>query len=112
MKKGRPGLVLSALATATTAPVIETVLLRETSSIGLRRIGVSRTERPRESIEVETEFGTLPVKIARGPYGPPQIKPEFDACAAAAAAHQVPVRTVLAAALAAALATSASSGKP
>jgi uncharacterized protein (DUF111 family) len=107
MKKGRPGLLLSALATTATVSVIETVLLRETSSIGLRRIGATRTERPRELLEVETEFGKLPVKVSRGPYGPPQIKPEFDACAAAATLHQVPVRTVLAAALAAALATSA-----
>jgi len=102
MKKGRPGLVLSALGNAASLSVLETVLLRETSSIGLRRIAVGRTERPREMLEVATAFGKIPVKIARGPYGPPQIKPEFDACAAAAALHDVPVRTVIAAALAAA----------
>jgi uncharacterized protein (TIGR00299 family) protein len=102
MKKGRPGLVLSALGNAAGIGVLETVLLRETSSIGLRRVGVTRTERPREILEVDTAFGKIPVKIARGPYGPPQLKPEFDACAAAASLHQVPVRTVLAAALAAA----------
>jgi uncharacterized protein (DUF111 family) len=83
---------------------IESVLLRETSSIGLRRYGVSRVERPREVVEVVTEFGSIPVKISRGPYGPPQIKPEFDACARAAQTHAVPVRTVLSAALAAATA--------
>ena len=102
MKKGRPGLLLSALGTPTALAVLETVLLRETSSIGLRRHAVARTERPRELVEVKTEYGNLPVKIARGPYGPPQLKPEFDACARAAAQHGVPVRTVLAAALAAA----------
>jgi len=103
MKKGRPGLVLSALVTASSLSVLETVLLRETSSIGVRRVAVGRTERPRELLEVATAFGKLPVKVARGPYGPPQLKPEFDACAAAAALHDVPVRTVIAAALAAAL---------
>jgi uncharacterized protein (TIGR00299 family) protein len=102
MKKGRPGLVLSALCSAAALSVIETVLLRETSSIGLRRHAVARAERPREIVEVETAFGKIPVKVSRGPYGPPQLKPEFDACAAAATAHAVPVRTVLAAALAAA----------
>jgi uncharacterized protein (DUF111 family) len=103
MKKGRPGLSLSALCTNAAIAVIEAVMLRETSSIGLRRYGVSRSERPREIIEVETTFGKIPVKIARGPYGPAQLKPEFDACALAAAAHSVPVRSVLAAALAAAV---------
>ena len=102
MKKGRPGLLLSALGTGASIAVLEGVLLRETSTIGLRRYPVSRSERPRENIEVQTEFGTIPVKIARGPYGPPQLKPEFDACVAAAAAHQAPVRVVIAAALAAA----------
>jgi hypothetical protein len=105
MKKGRPGLLLSALCAAANVSVVEMVMLRETSSIGLRRYGVARTERPREIVQVETAFGQLPVKVARGPYGPPQLKPEFDACARAAAAHGVPVRTVLAAALAAATAT-------
>ncbi len=102
MKKGRPGLTLSALATSATLAVIEAVMLRETSSIGVRRYGVLRSERPRESIIVDTEFGALPVKVARGPFGPPQLKPEFDACAAAAQSSGVPVRVVLAAALAAA----------
>jgi pyridinium-3,5-bisthiocarboxylic acid mononucleotide nickel chelatase len=102
MKKGRPGLVLSALGRAASLSVLETVLLRETGSIGLRRIAVGRTERPREILEVATAFGKIPVKVARGPYGPPQLKPEFDACAAAAALHDVPVRLVIAAALAAA----------
>jgi pyridinium-3,5-bisthiocarboxylic acid mononucleotide nickel chelatase len=104
MKKGRPGLVLSALGAVASLSVLEAVLLRETSSIGLRRIAVGRTERPREMLEVETAFGKIPVKVARGPYGPPQLKPEFDACAAAATAYDVPVRTVIAAALAAATA--------
>ncbi|HVY27693.1 MAG TPA: nickel pincer cofactor biosynthesis protein LarC [Polyangiaceae bacterium] len=102
MKKGRPGLLLSALAGVAGSAAVEATLLRETSSIGLRRYGVSRSERPRELVEVDTEFGKLPVKVSGGPYGPPQIKPEFDACAEAARLHGVPVRVVLAAALAAA----------
>jgi pyridinium-3,5-bisthiocarboxylic acid mononucleotide nickel chelatase len=103
MKKGRPGLLLSALATPARLAELEAVLLSETSSLGVRRYGVTRSERPRELVDVDTPFGRLPVKVARGPYGPPQLKPEFDACAAAALAHGVPVRVVLAAALKAAL---------
>lgn len=102
MKKGRPGLLLSALGNAASLALLETVLLTETSSIGLRRYAVARTERPRELVEVATEYGAIPIKVARGPYGPPQLKPEFDACARAARQHGVPVRLVLTAALAAA----------
>jgi uncharacterized protein (TIGR00299 family) protein len=99
MKKGRPGLTLAALATREAADRIAEVLLRETSSIGVRRLPVQRTERPRRMISVDTRFGPIPVKISAGPWGPPQIKPEFDACANIARSAGVPVREVLAEAL-------------
>jgi uncharacterized protein (DUF111 family) len=63
---------------------------------------VSRTERPRRVVSVETPYGSIRVKISEGPFGPPQVKPEFDDCASGAKAHGVPVREVIAAALTAA----------
>jgi uncharacterized protein (TIGR00299 family) protein len=102
MKKGRPALTLSALATLDRAEAIAHVILRETTSLGVRRFDVARGERPRRIVQVETAFGPIPVKIAEGPFGPPQYKPEFDACAAAARSHSVPVREVLRAATVAA----------
>jgi uncharacterized protein (TIGR00299 family) protein len=101
MKKGRPGLVLSALVRVATADELSTLMLRETTSIGVRRTPADRTERPRRSVQLETRFGLLPLKVSEGPYGPVQVKPEFDACVRAAEAHGVPVRVVLAAVLAA-----------
>jgi uncharacterized protein (DUF111 family) len=102
MKKGRPALTLSALAPSALADAVAAALLTETTSIGVRRTPVTRTERPRHHVTVPTAFGPIPVKVSEGPFGPPQRKPEFDACAAAARAHGVPVREVIAAALAAA----------
>jgi len=102
MKKGRPGVVLGVLCDASAASALAAVVLRETTTIGVRYAEFSRIERPRRMVEVETPYGKLPVKIAEGPYGPPQIKPEWDACAAAAKAHGVPVRVVIQAALSAA----------
>jgi uncharacterized protein (DUF111 family) len=103
MKKGRPALQLSALATAARAADVADVMLRETSSVGLRRWPVSRLELPRNRVEVETRFGRLPVKVSGQGGAPGQLhaKPEFDACLSAARAHGVPVRVVLAEALAA-----------
>ncbi len=101
MKKGRPGLVLSALARAESAPSLAAVLLRETTSLGVRWSEASRLERPRRTVAVSTRFGDIPVKVSEGPYGPPQVKPEFDACERAAEAFGVPVREVLAEVLAA-----------
>ena len=105
MKKGRPGLTIAALARAHEADVIAAAMLRETSSIGVRSFPVGRIERPREIVEVATPFGPIPVKISTGPYGPPIMKPEFDACARAAEEAGVTVREVLAAALEAARAS-------
>ncbi|WP_394826833.1 nickel pincer cofactor biosynthesis protein LarC [Pendulispora albinea] len=102
MKKGRPALTLSALVETPKAEIVGALMLRETTSLGVRRYDVSRLERPRRQVQVETPFGIIPVKVAEGPYGPPQVKPEFDACAAAAREHRVPVREVIRAALLAA----------
>jgi hypothetical protein len=101
MKKGRPALTIAALAPAPQADAVGAALLRETTSIGLRKIPVSRTERPRRTVLVDTAYGRLRVKISEGPFGPPQIKPEFEDCATAARTHGVPLREVIAAALAA-----------
>lgn len=101
MKKGRPGLVLAALCERARADALASVLLAETSSIGVRRLEVTRTERPRRVQVVETPFGSVPLKISEGAYGPPQVKPEFDVCVERAHAAGVPVREVIAAALAA-----------
>ncbi len=102
MKKGRPALTLAALAPSARADAVASTLLAETTTIGVRRIPVSRTERPRRTITVATAFGPISVKVSEGPFGPPQMKPEFDECAAAARTHGVPVREVIAAATAAA----------
>jgi uncharacterized protein (DUF111 family) len=101
MKKGRPALTISVLAVREAEGRLAEVLLRETHSIGVRHTPVSRTERPRRVVEVITEYGIIPLKISEGPYGPPRVKPEFDACVDASRAAGVSVAEVIAAALAA-----------
>lgn len=100
MKKGRPGLVLSALARVEAAEALAGALLRETTSLGVRFLPASRLERPRRTVEVTTRFGVIPLKVSEGPFGAPQVKPEFSVCEQAAESAGVPVREVLAEALA------------
>ena len=102
MKKGRPALTLSALCRASDSDGVARVMLRETSTIGVRVIDAGRYERPRKIISVDTEYGTVPVKVSGGDYGPPQIKAEFDVCAQLAQNSGVPVRLIVEAAAAAA----------
>jgi hypothetical protein len=112
MKKGRPALTISALAPLHRADAVAAAMLRETTSLGVRRHDVTRLERPRTLEHVATRYGRIPVKVAGGPFGPAQMKPEFDACAEAARAHGVPVREVLRAAMAAAATQLGEPGKP
>jgi uncharacterized protein (DUF111 family) len=102
MKKGRPGLVLSALAPRAVGDEVARAILFQSTTLGVRVTPVTRVERPRRLETVSTPFGPIPIKIASGAgFGPPQRKPEFDACRDAAKAHGVPVREVLRAAVAA-----------
>jgi uncharacterized protein (TIGR00299 family) protein len=102
MKKGRPGVILSAIVAPADEARITSILIRETTTLGVRRHAAGRTVRPRRMIDVRTPYGEVPVKVSEGPFGPAQIKPEFDRCAELARAKDVPVREVLAAAVTAA----------
>ena len=101
MKKGRPALTLSALATDETRTAVIGAILRETTSIGVRYGRVERTVLARRTVEVSTRYGTIPVKVASDADAIVNAAPEYEACAAAARAHGVPVKLVFAAALAA-----------
>ncbi|MFP6684179.1 MAG: nickel pincer cofactor biosynthesis protein LarC [Polyangiaceae bacterium] len=100
MKKGRPALTIAALTERATAERVGDTILRETTSIGLRRTAVTRTILPRKIVMVTTRFGALPVKVS-GHGHHAHAKPELAACATAAAEHGVPLRQVLEEALAA-----------
>jgi pyridinium-3,5-bisthiocarboxylic acid mononucleotide nickel chelatase len=102
MKKGRPGVTLSALCSPEAEAAVSAALMRETTTLGYRRFLVSRPERPRSVQEVETEYGSVPVKVSAGPWGAAVLKPEFDVCVELAARRGVAARQVLAAATAAA----------
>jgi len=101
MKKGRPALVLSALATPAERDAVVAAILRETTSIGVRFTAYDRVALSRETVEVATPYGTIPVKLAKDGDVVRNAAPEYEACAAAAKQHGVPVKLVYAAAVAA-----------
>ncbi len=102
MKKGRPALLFGALAPSAVRDAVVAMLLRETTTIGVRFDRVERTVLARDAVTVDTEYGPLAVKLARGPDGAVwNAAPEHDACAAAAARAGVPLKDVYAAVIAA-----------
>jgi uncharacterized protein (TIGR00299 family) protein len=101
MKKGRPGLVVGALAAAGRREAVARALLAETTSLGLRSWPVARIELERELVEVETEHGRVRVKVGRLGGEVMGAHPEYEDCAARARERGVAVKEVMAAALAA-----------
>ncbi len=99
MKKGRPGVMVTALVRAADRERLAGVMLAESGSLGVRWSPAERIERPRETFTVATTYGPVPVKVAQGDGLPPQAHPELEACRMVAAQHGVPVRLVVAAAL-------------
>jgi pyridinium-3,5-bisthiocarboxylic acid mononucleotide nickel chelatase len=98
MKKGRAAVTLSVLAPASLAQALGDLVLRETTAIGFRTSNVDRTELARTVVEVETAYGTVPLKVV-SIGGTPRAKPESDDCRRLADVHGVPVRDVSEAAL-------------
>ena len=99
MKKGRPGVVLSALVDEARRSAVSAVLLQETTTLGVRFHPVEREELDRELVEVETEHGKVRVKVGRRNGRELGAHPEYEDCLARARERNVPVKEVMAAAL-------------
>jgi uncharacterized protein (TIGR00299 family) protein len=101
MKKGRPGVVLSVLAPRTCEAALAQLVLRETTTFGLRVRPVQRYEATREHRTVDTRFGEVRMKIKRLAGDVIGAMPEYEDCRRLAEQHGVAVRVVHEAALAA-----------
>jgi uncharacterized protein (TIGR00299 family) protein len=99
MKKGRPGILLGALADADRRDAVAGVLLDETTTLGVRLHPVERIELDRELVPVATPYGEVRVKVALREGRAVGAHPEYDDCLARAREHGVPVREVMAAAV-------------
>ncbi|WBQ05281.1 nickel pincer cofactor biosynthesis protein LarC [Kribbella sp. CA-293567] len=101
MKKGRPAHTLSVLVGGANAEEVRSVILSETSAIGLRESQVRKHAADREFASVEVDGQRIHVKIARYGGQVVNVQPEYDDVAAAAAVLRKPIKTVLAKAIAA-----------
>lgn len=101
MKKGRPGVVINVLAAPERAPLLRRLLLKETTTLGVREEIITRWCLPRQTETVSTPWGEVRLKVALLPDGTRRAKPEFDDCYRLAREHNVSVREVYQAALAA-----------
>ncbi|OGO53315.1 MAG: TIGR00299 family protein [Chloroflexi bacterium RBG_16_68_14] len=94
MKKNRPGVLLSVLCPFDREEAVVGVLLRETSTLGVRVREVSRHEAEREALEFQSSLGPAAVKVKRLPGRPPAVAPEYEACARLARQRRMPLLEV------------------
>ncbi len=92
MKKNRPGTLISVIAIPERSERLFDILFAETTTLGVRSYQAERRVLERHFAEVETSYGKVRIKYTdRGSF-----TPEFEDCRTAAAAQQVPLRTVMA----------------
>jgi uncharacterized protein (TIGR00299 family) protein len=98
MKKGRPGQRLEVLCRDKDREPLTTIILNETTTIGVRWFPVQRRILPRTIQTVETKFGPVRVKCVELPDGSLRRRPEFEDCRERAQASGVSVQEVMQAA--------------
>ena len=94
MKKGRPGHVLTVLCVPEQEGELARRILAETTTNGLRVRRCGKYFLTPGAGMVQTRWGPVKLKLARG-YGITHVKPEFEDAAELAREHDVPYQAVL-----------------
>jgi uncharacterized protein (TIGR00299 family) protein len=92
MKKNRPATLLRVLAEPKDRDTLAEIILRETSTIGVRFYPVGRIILKRRSATLKTRFGSINVKVSEEPDGSRRVVPEYDDLKRIAAAKKIPLR--------------------
>ncbi len=93
MKKNRAAQMLTVVAKPEQKDALASLVLRETTTLGLRITTAERRTLPREFVEVQTPIGPVKMKVSSN-----GVTPEFDASQALARDRNVPLKEVLTAA--------------
>ena len=99
MKKNRPGVLLTVLCAEADADKFSELLVRETSTFGIRRYAAERRKLRREFVTVQTPHGSVTVKLGKLDGKVLQAAPEFESCKKLAEQAKVPIKEVYEAAL-------------
>ncbi len=95
MKKGRPGTMLSFLSRPGNVEILRSIILTESTTLGIRTFPVERLAVPRNARVVKTSWGEVAVKaVVRE--GRTELVPEYEACRKIAENEGLPLREVYA----------------
>ncbi|MEK7788683.1 MAG: nickel pincer cofactor biosynthesis protein LarC, partial [Planctomycetota bacterium] len=94
MKKGRPGIIISAIVAESSLSAVELVLFNQTTTFGIRKYKVVRTILTREFKEVDSQFGKIKVKIGKFNGDIKSFSPEYEDCKRIAEERGIPLKQV------------------
>jgi len=94
MKKGRTGLLLTALAPPALAPALRRVWWSHGTSLGVREQLQQRWRLPRQEQRLDTTLGSVRIKQARLPDGRWRSKPEYEDLSELARQHHLSLEQV------------------
>ncbi|MEX2460230.1 MAG: nickel insertion protein [Paenibacillaceae bacterium] len=94
MKKGRPGLQLQVLTDLNLLSALETIIFRETTTLGLRYLPATVHRLARAYVKVQTIWGEMTVKVGYHVGELVQYAPEFTECEQVAKLHHIPLKQV------------------
>jgi uncharacterized protein (DUF111 family) len=95
MKKNRPGSLLTVLAQPQDAEKLTNIIFAETTTLGIRRREEKRQVLARRWEAVQTQWGTVRMKIANMNGTVSNYAPEFEDCRRIASEHRVPLKQVM-----------------
>lgn len=90
MKKNRPAVMLTVLCNKEQEQVVVDTILKETSTLGVRKTISERFKMERETVKVDTEFGEVSVKVSS--FGDiKKFAPEYEDCRKIALDKDIPL---------------------
>jgi uncharacterized protein (TIGR00299 family) protein len=96
MKKGRAGVQVTVLCRPDLVQVLQELLFRETTTIGMRWRLENKVALAREFVEVKIQLGKVRIKVARFNSGKiANAAPEYEDCRKIAAEHSLPLKQVM-----------------
>ena len=94
MKKNRPATMLSIIVSADKEAEAVEILMRQTSTLGVRVRPLERVEAEREVVRVETSLGDVAVKLKRLNGSIVSVAPEYEDARLRALEHDLPLQEV------------------
>ena len=95
MKKNRPGMMLSALVVSQSTAMAAELIMKETSTLGVRVRPIQRYRAERQIVTVDTSLGKVSVKLKRIGDTIAHAAPEYESCRAIARETGMPLSEVM-----------------